>query len=917
MKRLLSIISLIMISISLFAEFFEVDGIRYQTTSSNTVEVISNSYSGDIVIPDNVENNGIIYSVTSIGERAFNQCSGLTSVTIPNSVTSIGIFAFCGCSGLTSVTIPNSVTSIDDYAFGGCSDLTSVTIPNSVTSIGHYAFQFCSGLTYLIIPNSVTSIGSDAFLHCSGLTSVTIGTEVTSIGGNAFLGCSNLASITFNCKEVKSWFIGNTTIQEVILGDNVTSIGGNAFYGCRGLTSVTIPNSVTSIGHYAFSGCTGLTSVHLPNSVTTIGYGAFKGCTGLTSVTIPNSVTSIGEGAFEECSNLGSVIIHDIATWCNISFGDNRSNPLYYAHHLYLGDEEIKHLIIPNTVTSISDLAFKDCTGITSVTIPNSVTTIGKGAFEGCSNLDSVIIHDIAAWCNISFCYSSYGNTTCNPLYYAHHLYLDDEEIKHLIIPNTVTSISNYAFCKCDGLTSVTIPNSVTSIGIFAFEGCSSLTSVTIGNKVALIGDNAFSGCSGLTSVTIPNSVTSIGNSSFHGCSGLTSVTFSNSIISIGNSAFKYCTGLTSVHLPNSVTSIGYSAFAGCSGLTSVTISNKVTCIEKRTFLNCTSLVYVTIPNSVTKIEGDYYNGNNLPGAFSGCTSLVSISIPSNVTEIGDYVFSGCSSLTSVISKNPTPPTIKTNTFDSETNSNATLYIPIGSMPSYTTVSKWKRFTNIVEADLDIFDNNRLYIEENTVQLGAENSVPVVLKNVNTYGGLEFDVTLPAGMTLTRAIKTSRLSSAFTLQTSSLGGNTYKVLLYNTNHQSFSGNDGALLNLVINVSANMAAGDYEISLSNIVASDADALISYDLNESRSTLHIGDSMVGDVTGDGRVNVTDIMAVANYILKIPMTTFNEQAADVNGDSRINVTDIMGIANIILKVGNNSQAAPRRRPQLLDPQ
>ena len=252
-------------------------------------EYSSDRYSAAIInIPEEVTYMGRTRKVTSIGNEAFYNCRGLTSVSIPNSVTTIGEGVFSFCSGLTSVTIPNSVTTIGVGAFWNCSGLTSVTIPNSVTSIGVSAFAECSGLTSVTIPNSVTSIEDGAFERCSGLTSVTIGNSVTSIGDYAFRFCSSLTSVT--------------------IPNSVTSIRDYAFYGCSGLTSVTIPNSVTNIGYEAFRGCSGLTSVTIPNSVTSIGDDAFFSCSSLTSVTIPNSVTTIGKNAFGGCTGLTSVV---------------------------------------------------------------------------------------------------------------------------------------------------------------------------------------------------------------------------------------------------------------------------------------------------------------------------------------------------------------------------------------------------------------------------------------------------------------------------------------------------------------------------------------------------------------------------------------------------------------------------------
>ena len=332
---------------------FEVNGLKYTITDAEkhevSVGIISddNKPQGDLVIPAEVENEGVKYavttigdgafedcnnltsvnipdSVTRIGDSAFSGCSGLTSVAIPNSVTRIGNFVFSSCSGLTSVTIPNTITDIYSKAFYGCSSLTSVSIPNSVTNIGYGAFEGCCGLTSVTIPNSVTNISDDAFASCIGLKSVTIPESVTSIGENSFYRVKNIVysggaegspwgALNVNAVPDENGFIYSDSKKtkltayvgdekEVAIPNSVTDIGDGAFYGCSGLTSVTIPNLVTNISNDAFRGCRGLTSVTIPNSVTDIGWYAFYGCNGLTSVIIPSSVISICGDAFDGCT---------------------------------------------------------------------------------------------------------------------------------------------------------------------------------------------------------------------------------------------------------------------------------------------------------------------------------------------------------------------------------------------------------------------------------------------------------------------------------------------------------------------------------------------------------------------------------------------------------------------------------------
>ena len=405
---------------------------------------------------------------------------------------------------------------------------------------------------------------------------------------------------------------------------SVTSIGESAFSGCSGLTSVTIPNSVTSIGGYAFNNCSGLTSVTIPNSVTSIGGCAFY-CSGLISVTIPNSVTSIRNEVFAYCSRLTSVTIPNSVT----SIGG-------YAFYNCSG---LTSITIGNSVTSIGQSAFSGCSGLTSVTIPNSVTSINDYAFGGCKNLN-VYITDIAAWCNIKFASNSFSS--------AYHLFLNGEEVKDLVIPNSVTTIRFGTFFRCSGLTSVTIPNSVTSIG-----------------------GSAFSGCSGLTSVTIPNSVTSIGNYAFDGCSGLTSVSIPNSVTSIGESVFSGCSGLTSVTIPNIVTSIGKHAFSSCSGLTSITIPNSVTSIGERAFSDCSKLSIIKIGKSIKYIY---------PNAFAKCENLT------DVTCLAKSV-----------------PTTVSDAFEKSYIEYATLHVPESSIDAYKAVSPWNTFKSIVAAEIPMY----------------------------------------------------------------------------------------------------------------------------------------------------------------------------------------------------------------------
>lgn len=333
---------------------------------------------GEVTIPNSVVNNGISYLVTSIGKYAFSYCDDVISVNIPNSIGAIKESAFYQCTGLTSITIPQSVTNIGSFAFEGCSNITSVIIPNSVIFIGANPFENCSGLEQIIVEE-----------------------------GNPYYDSRN------NCNAIIKTSSNelNSGCKNTIIPNSVTTIGGGAFWGCSGLTSIIIPNSVTSIKGVAFCGCDNLSSIIIPNSVTSIGINPFDCCSGLEQIVV-------------ETENP----VYDSRNSCNALIQTNTNDLI----------SGCKNTIIPNSVTSIGDLAFRDCTGLYSITIPSSVVSIGREAFSLCSNLSS------------------------------------------LKIPNSVDTINRGAFAWCRSISSITFGNSISSIGDRAFIGCSGLNEITV-----------------------------------------------------------------------------------------------------------------------------------------------------------------------------------------------------------------------------------------------------------------------------------------------------------------------------------------------------------------------------------------------------------------------------------------------------
>ena len=528
--------------------------------------------SGEVVIPKTIGG----YEVKKISDGAFQNCTGITSVVIPDGVMIIGEFVFSGCTSLAEIVIPDSVTSIGGYAFSYCTSLAEITIPDSVTSIGGYAFSDCTSLTEIVIPDSVTSIGvcafsgctslskvdlpknltgiySGVFSGCTSLTEITIPDSVTSIGGSAFSGCTSLAEITVspNNKNYSSvaGVLFNKDVSELIVypkgngrsaytvPDGVTSIGGSAFSGCTSLAEIVIPDSVTSIGDSAFSGCTSLAEIVIPDSVTSIGVFAFSGCTSLSKVDLPKTLTTIEAGTFRDCTSLKEIVIPDSVTEIRSNWGYDRCDGAFS------GCTSLSKVKLSNNLTIIDDRTFSDCTSLAEIDIPDSVTSIGRFAFSGCTSLSKVDL------------------------------------------PKKLTTIEAGTFRDCTSLKEIVIPDSVTEIrskweynGCYgAFSNCTSLESITIGRGVESLGDEWIASCRRLENITV-----SPENKTYSSVDG---VLFNKdkselSAYPIGNKRSSYT-------IPDGVEKIGKKAFYGCRYIESLTIPVSVAEIEASALGNC------------------------------------------------------------------------------------------------------------------------------------------------------------------------------------------------------------------------------------------------------------------------------------------------------------------------------------------
>ena len=638
--------------------------------------------------------------MTIISSEAFRYCSGLKSVTIPNSVTSIGYSAFDGCKGLTSVTIPNSVTIISSEAFRYCSGLKSVTIPNSVTFIGDEAFRYCSGLKSVTIPNSVTFIGDEAFRDCSALPSVTIPNSVTSIGERAFSGCSNLESVTIGAGVLSigsSVFSGHQPAKVIWL----TNTPPEGYKNAAGKVNYVANDLYTSLdnkGVYPF-----LSSIFEVDGVKYVPVSpAERTCYAIDclyderaeNIVIGKTVNYKGIDMTVTLVNKYTCYQNQFVKKVNLSFdgitgnysfsGCNSIREVTLNNGNYIAIYAFSNINSEFTATInckgvIGSNAFYQSTGLKMLEVGSNVTNINNDAFNGCNSLIAANIQNkglIGA--------KAFQNCTA---------------MTTATLGEEVTSIGNNAFDGCSSLEKIVIPNSVTYLGTYAFQNCRKMTSAKIGTSVKTIGQYAFNGCTTLPKIQIPHSVTAINNNVFEKCSSLKTVIMDdgqeaelklgyNYFSSGGNKPLFSDCPLDSVYIGRNISystesKYGYSPFYRNTSLRSVHITDKETEISPNEFYGCSNLKNVRIGDGVTTI-GDW--------AFSGCSSIDYFSFGSSVKTIGKEAFSDCTAVTKLISHATTPPSCGSQALDDINKWNCTLSVPKGYVSAYQQAAQWKEF---------------------------------------------------------------------------------------------------------------------------------------------------------------------------------------------------------------------------------
>lgn len=904
-------------------------------------------------------------TLSSMGTSAFRECKSLTAIALPDGLKDVTEYSFYECSSLKSINLSNYTKTIERYAFAN-TQIENVTVPNSVNVIGNFAFADNTSLKTLFIDNAPVVIGESAFYRCSSLENVELGNAVRELQFNGrvnyqygvFESCTSLKKIVLPSSLIEVGicaFRNCSKLYDVQFSNNTQEIKSYAFQNCA-ITQIELPSSLISIGTSAFQGSP-LSSINFPSNLKTIAREAFRGCM-FSEIIIPNSVTTIGQDGFADCKSLKKVKIEDAAIRMTGAFGgcnaltdvDLGKNVVelitgFQDYACFQGCSSLEKIILPNSLKTLPENTFNGCTNLKEIILPNELISIGDGAFQQCKGLKEI---------NLPSSIQTIGSYAFN----------DCSQICKIILPATLTSIGSYAFSGCNSLTSILIPEFVTNLNYNTFQNCSNLETVIFDNTVVEIKNSCFLNCTNLKFVEL-GKVTSIENA-FNNCTKLESIIIPNSVESISG-AFIDCTSLKKVVIGTGTKTLN-GTFQNCSKLTNVEIRSKVlTSVGNSTFQNCRSLKKIELPASVTSI-GQF--------AFEGCSVLGNVyMLPTTPPGIDGTTFSDYNTPTLHV-----PADAKTAYTKAENWKNFTNVMAIGSEAKVSTedyaaleallIQAQALYNGAVEgtepgnyrpgakaalkaaieeveglisptmlaedaADCtellnnamqsfrnkqvknDIQTNNTLsFAGSLKAATGSEFRLPIEMNNTDAITGVQFDLYLPEGLTLSEdeyGDYNIELSSRTTTRRHSVASRVMadgalRIVVSSTQNATFDGNSGTLLTLVLFPKSTLESGDYDVELKNIVLTDPQAT-RYAAPDMKSVITVSNYTMGDVNNDGHIDVADLAGVVRFILENADASLVFNAADMDGNGVIEINDYAALVNVILSQDASSKA-PRRK-------
>lgn len=669
--------------------------IMYKTNIRKAIAI-----SNDVMINEEIKGNayysnryGLIEfnkSINKLNSGIFTQNTNVYYVDIADVCTHIGESAFEGCTGLGEINLPDNLKIIDDFAFKGCEDIRNIKLPDGLINIGESAFEDCKILGEIILPNTVENINAFAFKGCESLTSFKIPDSVVSLGEGIFAGCTNIEKFEGNKKFIiddgQSVVYNNTLIcaapkyngdgeRRIVIGTNIKYLGKSCFKGCEKIMRIDIPSTVTEIHDGAFEGCTNLYEVHFKGSTPpAFGEGVFNGVSENCKIFVPvdsladycEALSGYVEMIYPMPKNKNIIYYSDrgiIENEIPTDIGVKNSNGKYYQINNYSSSTtknyfnsiatNVTTVILGDGIRKIGESTFEGCTNLKYIYMPDTIKEFNRRCFYNCSSIERIhmpshldIVADQSGE-NVAFGDESFSG--CSNLKefgtYVKGRVSDDGrcyifnkkliyfaaggKLNNYTIPDSITKINKYAFCGTD-IQEIKLNGNISVISESMFKDCTKLTTISNWENIESIGIGAFSGCESLMEIELPINLKRMGSNAFYNCTKLNLKETNNNlgnITTVSANTFYNCQALTSVNLKN-ITAINESAFEGCKELAiDISTAKKLQTIGKNSFKNCEKLCEtLKLPNKVQTI------GN---GAFMGCSCITTIKLPANLKSIG------------------------------------------------------------------------------------------------------------------------------------------------------------------------------------------------------------------------------------------------------------------------------------------